>query len=64
MSYAPSLSLSLRQQAIRRELASRGLDVLVVTSLPNILYLTNFTGSSAIVVLTADRSCSSRTFAT
>ena len=27
----------------------------VVTSLPNILYLTNFTGSSAIVVLTADR---------
>jgi Xaa-Pro aminopeptidase len=55
MSYAPSLSLSLRQQAIRRELASRGLDVLVITSLPNILYLTNFTGSSAIVVLTADR---------
>jgi Xaa-Pro aminopeptidase len=55
MSYAPSLSLSLRQQAIRRELASRGLDVVVITSLPNILYLTNFTGSSAIVVLTADR---------
>ena len=55
MSYAPSLSLSLRQQAIRRELASRGLDVLVITSLPNILYLTNFTGSSAIVLLTADR---------
>src|SRR4249919_3387943 len=55
MSYAPSLSLSLRHHAIRRELASRGLDVLVITSLPNILYLTNFTGSSAIVVLTADR---------
>ena len=31
------------------------LDALVVTSLPNILYLTNFTGSSAIVVITADR---------
>lgn len=28
---------------------------MIVTSLPNILYLTNFTGSSAIVVLTADR---------
>ncbi len=55
MSYAPSLSLSLRQQAIRRELASRELDALVITSLPNILYLTNFTGSSAIVLLTADR---------
>ena len=55
MSYAPSLSLSLRQQSIRRELASLGLDVIVITSLPNILYLTNFTGSSAIVLLTADR---------
>jgi Xaa-Pro aminopeptidase len=28
---------------------------LVITSLPNILYLTNFGGSSAVVVLTADR---------
>ena len=55
MSYAPSPALNLRHQAIRRELASRGLDALVVTSLPNILYLTNFTGSTAIVVLTADR---------
>jgi Xaa-Pro aminopeptidase len=32
-----------------------GLDTLVVTSLPNITYLTNFTGSAAIVVLTHDR---------
>jgi Xaa-Pro aminopeptidase len=31
------------------------LDALLVTTLPNILYLTNFTGSAAIVVLTADR---------
>ncbi len=31
------------------------LDALVVTSLPNVLYLTNFTGSAAIVVLTSDR---------
>ena len=36
-------------------MAERTLDALVVTSLPNILYLTNFSGSSAIVVLTADR---------
>ena len=55
MSHAPSLALSRRQHTIREELASRGLDALVVTSLPNILYLTNFTGSSAIVVLTAAR---------
>ncbi len=27
----------------------------MVTSLPNVLYLTNFTGSSAVVVITADR---------
>ena len=55
MSHAPSLALSRRQHIVREELASRGLDALVVTSLPNILYLTNFTGSSAIVVLTAAR---------
>lgn len=32
-----------------------GLDALVVTSLPNITYVANFTGSAAIVVLTHDR---------
>jgi len=36
-------------------MAERTLDALVVTSLPNILYLTNFVGSSAIVVMTSDR---------
>ena len=36
-------------------MAERSLDALVVTSLPNVLYLTNFEGSSAIAVLTADR---------
>jgi Xaa-Pro aminopeptidase len=55
MAHAPSTALSLRHQALRRELVSRGLDALVITSLPNILYLTNFTGSSAILVVTADR---------
>ncbi|MEO8257121.1 MAG: Xaa-Pro peptidase family protein [Acidobacteriota bacterium] len=55
MSHAPSSALSLRHQNIRQACAARGLDALLVTSLPNILYLTNFTGSSAIVVLTADR---------
>ncbi|MEY2467677.1 MAG: Xaa-Pro aminopeptidase [Actinomycetota bacterium] len=55
MSHAPSTALERRHRIVREDLSARGLDALVVTSLPNILYLTNFTGSSAIVVLTADR---------
>ena len=55
MSHAPSVALSLRLQIVRGALASSGLDALVITSLPNILYLTNFSGSSAIVVLTTER---------
>lgn len=55
MSHAPSSALSRRHEIVRRQLAARRLDALVITSLPNILYLTNFTGSSAIVVITADR---------
>src|SRR5258705_13342293 len=54
MSSAPSSTLSRRHDAIRKAIASGGLDALVVTSLANILYLTNFTGSSAILVITAD----------
>jgi Xaa-Pro aminopeptidase len=55
MSHAPTDALKRRQQAVRDALAARSLDALVVTSLPNVLYLTNFTGSTAIVVITADR---------
>jgi Xaa-Pro aminopeptidase len=55
MSHAPTAALSARHRTIRNALASRSLDALVVTSLPNVLYLTNFTGSAAIVVLTRDR---------
>ena len=55
MSHAPAEALSRRHQAIRHAFAGQSLDALVVTSLPNVLYLTNFTGSSAIVVLTAER---------
>jgi Xaa-Pro aminopeptidase len=40
---------------VRDECVAQGIDALVITSLPNILYLTNFTGSSAIAVLTQDR---------
>ena len=55
MPHAPSAALKRRHDAVRALLAERSLDALVVTSLPNILYLTNFWGSSAIVVLTKDR---------
>jgi Xaa-Pro aminopeptidase len=54
MSHAPTAALSARHHTIRRELTARSLDALVVTALPNVLYLTNFTGSSAIVVVTRD----------
>jgi Xaa-Pro aminopeptidase len=55
MSHASTDTLSRRHAAIRQILAARGLEALVVTSLPNILYLTNFSGSAAIVLLTAER---------
>jgi len=55
MSHAPGDALKHRHRTIRAELAARELDALVVTSLANVLYLTNFTGSAALVVLTAER---------
>jgi Xaa-Pro aminopeptidase len=55
MAHAPSAALSRRHEAVRAAIAARGLDALVVTSLPNVLYLTNFTGSAAIAVVDADR---------
>jgi Xaa-Pro aminopeptidase len=51
MSHAPSAALERRHRIIRQAIAARGLDALIVTSLPNILYLTNFSGSSAIVLI-------------
>lgn len=39
---------------MRSLLEAAGLDALVVTSLPNILFLSNFAGSSAIVVISKD----------
>jgi Xaa-Pro aminopeptidase len=55
MPQAPTAALSARRHTIWRSLVEQQLDALIVTALPNILYLTNFSGSSAIVVLTADR---------
>src|SRR5882672_5439485 len=55
MSHAPTDALRRRHQLVREAAGAERLDAVVVTSLPNILYLTNFGGSSAVVVLTADR---------
>ena len=55
MSHAPTETLSRRHRVVREAFRAQSLDALVITALPNILYLTNFGGSAAIVVLTADR---------
>ena len=55
MSHAPTRALSRRHRLVREALTRAGLEALVVTSLPNVLYLTNFTGSSGIVVVEAER---------
>jgi Xaa-Pro aminopeptidase len=43
-----------RIAALRRKLADAGLDALLLTSLPNIRYLAGFSGSAALVLVTAD----------
>src|SRR3954468_8614786 len=54
MSHAPSAALSRRHQAVRAACTKAGVDALIVTTRSNILYLTNFSGSAAIAVITAD----------
>src|ERR1700680_2365807 len=55
MSHPPTDLLSRPHRTNPDAIAARTLDALVLTALPNILYLTNSSGSSAIVVMTADR---------
>jgi Xaa-Pro aminopeptidase len=54
MPYAPTDTLSLRHRTVRRALASERLDALVVTVLPNVQYLTNFTGSAGIAIVSGE----------
>src|SRR5215471_3261634 len=55
MSHAPSAALKRRHDAVRASCNRAGVDALIVTTRSNILYLTNFSGSAAIAIVTADR---------
>ncbi len=52
---APACRLADRHRRLRAILAVDALDHAVITHLPNIRYLTNFTGTSAIAVVTPGR---------
>lgn len=54
MPHAPTDVLDRRHARVREAMRAASLDALVVVSLPNIAYLTNFGGSSAVAVLTPD----------
>jgi Xaa-Pro aminopeptidase len=45
-----------RQASLRDTLEGEGLDGLLITHLPNIRYLTGFTGSAALLLIRADAS--------
>jgi Xaa-Pro aminopeptidase len=51
---APTLALERRHAQLRAVMAAQQVDVLLVTSLPNILYLTNFNGTAAIAIVEHD----------
>ena len=48
----PPLQVARRLEALRAALADAALDALVVTTLPNVRYLTGFSGSSALLSVT------------
>jgi len=55
MAHAPTEILARRHQQIRQLMSLRTVDALVVTSLPNLTYLTNFSGSAGIALVAAER---------
>jgi Xaa-Pro aminopeptidase len=55
MLHARRAALSRRHNLAREAAARHSVEALLVTSRPNIFYLTNFTGSSAIALVTPDR---------
>jgi Xaa-Pro aminopeptidase len=55
MPHAPTATLSRRHSIVRQAMVEASVDAMIVVSLPNITWLANFSGSSAIVVVTRDR---------
>jgi len=53
MAHPTSNPLPDRQASARATMAAAGLDALILVHIPNVRYLTGFTGSTAIVVMTA-----------
>jgi Xaa-Pro aminopeptidase len=51
---APSALLAARLEAVRRTLADRGLQALLVTHRPNVYYLTNVASSAAVALVSLD----------
>src|SRR3954447_476803 len=45
-----------RQVRVREQMAQRGLDALLVTHLPNVRYLSGFTGSAGVLLVSSRRS--------
>ncbi len=56
MQRVPGEALGQRQAAVRQAMAGLGVDSLLVTSLPNVFYLTGHEGSAGVALLTATRS--------
>jgi len=50
----PAMDVAARAGRLRAAFAEAGIDALLVTHLPNVRYLTGFTGSAAMVVVTGD----------
>jgi len=50
----PAMDVAARAARLHPLFADAGIDALLVTSLPNVRYLTGFTGSSAMVLVTGD----------
>jgi len=50
----PAMDVGGRAERLRQRIAARGCDALLVTHLPNVRYLTGFTGSAGMVLVTPD----------
>ncbi len=50
----PEMDLGARAPRLRATFAGAGVDALLVTRLPNVRYLTGFTGSAAVLLISAD----------